>query len=57
MSKNSKVGNAYYYSQKSMDRLIKEIDRREQTGKNRENVDNIFNSYTTADNGERTWSF
>ena len=54
MTKRVKDGNAYKNFKAKETRLVERIDKREE---DRETVDNMFNSYTTADNGERTWSF
>ena len=58
MAKKGTIGNAYHYSQKRIDRLITKIDKREASGKNRENVDNTYRNHShTTNNGERVWSF
>jgi hypothetical protein len=51
------VGNAYHYSQKKIDRLITEMDRRTKTGKDRENVDPTWQKHRLTAQGERVWSF
>lgn len=58
MANKNRVGNAYHYGQKKIDRLISKIDRRAKNGKNRENVDNTFRSHShMTRKGERVWSF
>ena len=58
MAKKGTVGNAYFNSQRKIDRLITKIDRREASGKNRENVDNTYKNHShITNNGERVWSF
>lgn len=38
-------------------RLINKIDRRDKNGKNRENVDDEYNNFTTTKDGSKVWSF
>ena len=38
-------------------RLVKEIDKRTDNGKDRENVDPIWQKHKTTSSGERVWSF
>jgi len=57
MANKSRVGNAYHYSQKKIDRLITKIDKRTANGEDRENVDPTYSKHTFAANGERVWSY
>ena len=57
MAKGVKDANAYKNFKANESRLVARIDKREESGKNRENVDNTFNSYKTNENGQRVWSF
>lgn len=51
-----KDGRDLKRAQDMEDRLIRIIDKRDLTGKNRENVDDVYRSYRIED-GERVWSF
>lgn len=57
MAKKGRVGNAYYYGQRKIDRLIEKIDQREKSGKNRENVDKVFANHSFTKDGAKVWSF
>lgn len=54
MSKKNYAGNIYYRKQICDERLVRKIDRREASGKNRENVDNVYNNYKLNRNGSKT---
>ena len=57
MANKGRIGNAYHYSQKRINRLIDKIDKREAKGTNRENIDSTYRKCSFTANGERVWSF
>ena len=57
MSSKNTVGNAYHYSMRKIDRVIKEIDKRTVNGKDRENVDPTWQKHTVNKEGARVWTF
>jgi len=57
MAKKANVGNSYYKFLKRQERLVKKLDKRSKSGKDRENVDHIFQNHSFTPNGERVWSF
>ena len=58
MANKNRVGNAYHFNTKKIDRLIAKIDKRTKNGKDRENVDNTYRNHShMTENNERVWSF
>ena len=58
MATKNTVGNTYKRFKQREARLVRKIDKRDENGKNRENVDDTFRNYAhITNNGERVWSF
>lgn len=57
MANKNNAGNRFNNFKVVEKRLVEKIDRREESGKNRENVDSAYNNYSVNKNGAKVWSF
>ena len=57
MANKNTAGNTLAKAKAKEERLVRMIDRRENNGKNMENVDTSFSNYRMTDSGERVWSY
>jgi hypothetical protein len=57
MADKNRAGTKVFNSKKQEDRMISDIDYREKTGKNKENVDDSYNTFTVIEDGSKVWSF
>ena len=57
MARKNNEGKRYAGWKSWEQKLVEGIDRREENGTNRENVDDTFNNYHFTTEGAREWSF
>ena len=57
MANKNYAGAQYMRALAKEDRLIRKIDKRTDNGKDRENVDPVWQKHKTTSSGERVWSF
>ena len=57
MANKNTAGNTLARNRRFIDRLNTAIDRRDDNGENRENIDSHWNNHTITADGERVWSY
>jgi hypothetical protein len=57
MANKNYSGNILNRQKNWESRIVDKIDRRDKNGKNRENVDDEYNNFTTTKDGSKVWSF
>ena len=57
MATKNSAGSLVARNQRKIDRFIETIDRRTQSGHDRENVDEVWQKHTVTKEGDRVWSF
>ncbi len=57
MASKKGASNAYMYNQVKLDKLIGLIDKRTKNGKDRENVDPVWQKHRVNKEGDRVWTF